>query len=83
MKKIDLNLKSDSFLLWEKEYKYKYKDEDRVYYLNKIKSLDHKKDNTSILIEVFTDILKKQNPDIEIIQEDVIWLFHYFNSVFL
>lgn len=83
MKKIDLNIKADSFLLWEKEYKYKYKDEDRVYYLDKIKNLDHKKDNTAILIEIFTNILKKQNLDIKIIRDDVVWLFHYFNSVFL
>jgi len=83
MKKIDLNIKTDSFLLWEKEYKYKYKDEDRIYYLDKIKILDHKKDNTAILIEIFTNILKKQNLDIKITRDDVVWLFHYFNSVFL
>lgn len=83
MKKIDLNFKADTFMLWEKKYKYEHIDEDRTYFLKTILSLDPKKDNTSILIEVFTNILKKQNPDIEIIQEDVIWLFHYFNSVFL
>lgn len=83
MKKIDLNLCSDVFLLWDREYKYKYSDQDREYYIKNITSLNPKNDNTPALIEIFTNILKKQNLDVNIKKEDVLGLFHYFTSVFL
>lgn len=83
MKKIDLNLKSDIFLLWNNEYRYKYKNEDKQYYLNNIIKLNIENDNTSILLDIFTKILKKQNNIVSIKNEDIFWLFHYFNSVFL
>ena len=36
MKKIDLNFKADTFMLWEKKYKYEHIDEDRTYFLKTI-----------------------------------------------
>lgn len=83
MRKIDLNIQTDIFLLWDKEYKYKYREEDKRYYLTNIISLDLKKDNTSSFIDIFTSILKSQNIKVDVKKEDIFWLFHYFNSVFL
>lgn len=85
MKIIDLdNINApDVFLLGENKYKYLANEEDKKYYLDNILSLDHKKDNSEELKNIFKNILKKQNIFVEIINEDIDWLFHYFNSKYL
>lgn len=85
MKIIDLDsIKSpDVFLLGVNEYKYLENEDDKKYYLENILSLDPKIDNTEELKKVFKNILEKQNISVEIINEDIDWLFHYFNSKFL
>lgn len=85
MKIINLdNIKNpDVFYLWNNEYKYLENDDDKKYYLKNILSLDSKFDNTEKLKAIFKNILEKQNILIEIKNEDIIWLFSYFNSKYL
>jgi hypothetical protein len=72
-----------TFLLWDNEYRYKYNLEDKEYYLASIQNLNPKKDNTENLIKIFQFILQKQNKGIQVVKEDVYWLFNFFNATFL
>lgn len=85
MKIIDLdNINApDVFLLGANKYKYLENEEDRKYYLDNILKLDPKKDNYEELKNIFQNILKKQNIFVEIVNEDIDGLFHYFNSKYL
>ncbi len=83
MKKIDLDSKSYEFFLGEDKCNYKYCEEDKKYYLSSILELNEKENNNDNLKEIFSFILKKQNPLIIITKNDIVPLFNFFNSIFL
>lgn len=72
-----------NFMLWDLEYRYKYNSEDKKYYFENILKLNPKKNNAEKLINIFTNILKKQNQKVDVTKYDVFWLFNFFNFVFL
>ena len=84
MKIINLdNIKVNKFYLWKNLYKYQFKQEDKKYYFENLSSLDPQKDNINKLLEIFKNILKKQNLFIDIRKSDISWLFNFFNYILL
>lgn len=83
MKKINLDTINYEFSLWENTINYEFREEDKKYYLENVLELNEKEENNENLKEIFSFILKKQNPLIIITKNDIIWLFNFFNSIFL
>lgn len=85
MKIIDLDKveNPDIFLLGSSAYKYLKSENDKNFYLENILKLDPKKDNSAELKKIFKSILENQNIFVDITNEDIFWLFQYFNSKYL
>lgn len=84
MKIINLdNIKVNKFYLWKTLYKYNFKPEDKKYYFESLLSLNLKDDNTSKLLEIFKNILEKQNVSVKLLSNDVKWLLNFFNYILL
>ncbi len=84
MKIINLdNIKINKFYLWKTLYKYQFKQEDKEYYFESLWSLDAKDDNSDKLLEIFKNILEKQNLSVKLLSNDIKWLLNFFNYILL
>lgn len=84
MKIINLdNITVNKFYLWKDLYKYQFRIEDKEYYILSLLNFDPKKDNSNKLLDIFKNILKKQNLSVKIFENDINWLFNFFNYVLL
>jgi hypothetical protein len=84
MKIINLDyIKTHKFYLWKDLYKYQFKHEDKEYYSLSLLSLNPKNDNSDKLLEIFTNILEKQNLTVKLLRNDIKWLFNFFNYTLL
>ncbi len=81
MKTIKIN-SCDKFLLWNTEYNYCFFDYDKEIFLKEIKEISKNKD-TKKLKDLFYKILKRQNKNVVILEEDLFWLLQYFLAKFL
>lgn len=80
---LDIVKSQDVFLLGSNEYRYLGNENDKKFYLESLLKLDSKKNNTEDLKKIFKRILEKQNIIVDIQNNDVFWLFQYFNSKYL
>lgn len=82
MKVVNLDdIQIHKFYLWEKLYQYQIREEDKKYYISCLLELNTKKDNTEKLLEIFKNILEKQNLSVKLLSNDIKWLFNFFNSI--
>lgn len=85
MKKIDLDVKTETFFLWEIQFFYTFSEKDKKYFFEKIKDFDLKNFDPEKLLMIFKNILIRENIwNVKFLEKkDIIWLFNFFNSVFL